>query len=56
MIKLGDKVRILAGQRKGKTGMVTAVNGGRVTVQYGPSSYHRAVVAKKHVELAGKAR
>lgn len=54
MFKHGDRVRILRGQRKGKTGVYLYDYRGRAVVQYGPNSYHRSLIKPKYLEKVGE--
>jgi len=54
MPKPGDRVRILRGQNKGKTGMYLYEYRGRAVVQYGPSCAHRAYLKPENLEKVGE--
>ena len=50
MIKPGDRVRILWGQQRGKTGVYLHDYRGRAVVQYGPSYYHITKLQYANIE------
>lgn len=51
-VRLGERVRILRGQSKGRTGIVVGIRRDRdsAIVQYGPTSYHRAQTQLRNLE------
>lgn len=54
MLKPGDRVRILYGQNKGKTGVYLYTYRDRAVVQYGPKSYHRTRCKPENLEKVGE--